>query len=238
MLLNKLFVSPNPYSLFPIVITLTLITPAFSAEAQTPVESLQEILKGDDFGKESESWGIRLRGLEEKEIPKKEIPSDWIDFFSSLMAKMLRVFAVLAAAALITAALVFAARYKIKRRGKKIKPQKNILTAAALSEQNQNAKELLNGARAAFYKKHLRKAWSLLFSAAAAALKENGITIPEGATEKESARIVKMRGFAGEKMFASIADARIDIAYRRRDPQTNFEESAAFCDSLIQHNMV
>jgi hypothetical protein len=222
------------FSKKPVVLALILgCVLAMPGFAQTPGPSpdsrvLEEVLAAPEFGGEREGWGIRLKEWEPGDGPDfKMLP--WAERVKELIARGLRM--ALAASALGLA--VFSV-LRLRKLGRESRPSRRSThnTAFPFPE---DPRALLERARAAYGRGDVREAWaSCLSSAIAACGERRGASFPRDATEYECLALVRAWDQDAAGGFSDLVRAWITLAYGGTPPPPGaFEESAGFCQSLL-----
>ncbi|GMO26456.1 MAG: hypothetical protein Pg6A_13750 [Termitinemataceae bacterium] len=220
------------FFVIPAMLIMFNAAPLFSGDF--PEESLKEVLQNDDFGAQTESWELHLR--DKGNEGKNETGKQWIDsLLREFLARFLRIAAAFLVAALIIFTVIFAQKFKPTFFSR----LKNSSSKTVVIKDRTVPQDIIALARSAFLEGRLRVAWTLLFAASVAALKENGVNISEDATETEALDILKKILPEIEASFSVLVEARIAFAYMQHENTPfNFEESAAFCESLIARSAV
>jgi len=202
-----------------------------------PMEKLQKILDSPDFGRETDSWGIRLR---EKQDNSNFTGFDFLTMFDRLrfiFAYVLRFIIIICIAAAAVLLFIFVRKQVYKKEPKIEKYKMTILQGIPCG----NPELILQKAIDFHDQKNIRMAWG--YCTAAAILSwtvYRGLVFPPGATESECTNIACSAPSCGSSeahAFNKLINNWINFAYAGQlPPSGSFEEAAAFCRSMRASN--
>ncbi|GMO32036.1 MAG: hypothetical protein Ta2F_07870 [Termitinemataceae bacterium] len=198
--------------------------------SDVPVEILKEVLADKDFGEEKQVWSLRFKDDNADDELKYSMTPEWIKKIRQIAAVILRAILVAVLAALIFILILFVLKLKNNVHFlEKNKPEQ------FYSNAHESVEQLLEKAISFWEQGLQRQAWAACFSASIRALEQNGIQLPNNATELEYLALLKKINSPYENEFSHLVKNRICTAYSEDHSliaKNDFDASVDFCKTI------
>jgi hypothetical protein len=205
---------------------------SFIPAESIPMETLKEILDSDDFGGTKESWGIRLKNQDEKDIDTPDIDlAPWAKRIKEIFAFILRLLVILiiaAGAVFVIIRLLKLRKFSVPYLRKKGRFRENPMVSP------EDPARLFEKAEELYSSGEVREAWAFCLRGAITALaRRRKISFPPDATEYGCLALVGSAAPDLAGAFGELVGTWVNLAYGAKAPlQGSFEQSLKFARNI------